>query len=87
MTLPITVQSEHTHLDNSPQYTRFATSVAAYGLKLRGDDQLADLSWDRLASIATSARGEDPFGYRSEFVELVRNVAALDIDTETEASR
>ena len=34
--------------------------------------------YDRIIEIATAARGADPFGYRSEFLSLVRLASALD---------
>ena len=34
--------------------------------------------YDRIIEIATAARGTDPFGYRSEFLSLVRLASALD---------
>ena len=37
-----------------------------------------DLAWDRISEIATASRGADPFGYRSEFLSLVRLAAAID---------
>ncbi len=60
-------------LKAAPEPVRFAVAVAAFGQKLRGDPWMsADLTWDRIADLAQSARGEDPFGQRAEFVQLVR---------------
>ena len=33
---------------------------------------------DKIMEIATAARGADPFGYRAEFLSLVRLASALD---------
>ena len=57
---------------------RFSVAVAAFGQKLRGTDQTAGLGYDRILEIATAARGADPFGYRAEFLQLVRLASALD---------
>jgi Ca-activated chloride channel family protein len=51
---------------------RFAAAVAAFGQKLRGGEYLEQWSWDDIAAIAAGARGDDPFGYRGEFLRLVR---------------
>ena len=39
---------------------------------LRGGKYSATLSYDDVLKIADGARGRDEFGYRSEFVQLVR---------------
>jgi len=51
---------------------RFATAVAAFGQKLRGDTQLEDYSYDDLIKLATNAKGKDENGYRAEFIQLMR---------------
>ena len=57
---------------------RFSVAVAAFGQKLRDADQTAKFGYDKIMEIATAARGADPFGYRSEFLSLVRLASALD---------
>jgi Ca-activated chloride channel family protein len=57
---------------------RFSVAVAAFGQKLRGTDAVADYGYDKIMEIATAARGADPFGYRAEFLSLVRLASALD---------
>lgn len=50
----------------------FATAVAAFGQLLRGDAPTKDFTYDDVIRLAQSNKGEDPFGYRSEFINLVR---------------
>ena len=57
---------------------RFSVAVAAFGQKLRGTDALAGYGYDRIMELAAAARGADPFGYRAEFLSLVRLASALD---------
>ena len=57
---------------------RFAASVAAFGQKLRGVPHLRDFSTAEIAKIAAAARGPDVYGYRGEFLALVRLAGALD---------
>ncbi|GAB3447212.1 VWA domain-containing protein [Massilia solisilvae] len=64
-------------LDAVPDEQRFAVAVAAFGQRLRGEPQLADYSYADIATLANSARGTDPDGYRAEFVRLVRMADAL----------
>lgn len=64
--------------DAAPEDVRFSIAVAAFGQKLRGTDQLASYDYEAIADIASAARGRDPFGYRSEFLQLVRLAKSLD---------
>jgi Ca-activated chloride channel family protein len=50
----------------------FATAVAAFAQKLRGNPDTRSLSDDEIIRQAQAATGDDPYGYRAEFVELVR---------------
>ncbi|WP_287104318.1 VWA domain-containing protein, partial [Brevundimonas sp.] len=61
-----------------PEATRWALAVAAFGQKLRNDPWMAaDYGWDQIVEQAQGARGDDPYGDRAEFVQLVR--AAKDL--------
>jgi len=61
-----------------PESTRWALAVAAFGQRLRGDPWMsADYGWDEILEQAQGARGEDPYGERAEFVQLVRAAAEL----------
>ncbi len=56
----------------------FAASVAAFGQKLRGGKYLEDFSYEDIAQLARQSRGNDPHGYRSEFMQLVNLANTLD---------
>lgn len=56
--------------DASPSF-RFFAAVAAFGQKLRQSPYLAETAWRDIAAWGQSAKGSDPQGYRSEFVQLV----------------
>jgi Ca-activated chloride channel family protein len=51
---------------------RFATAVAAFGEVLRGGRYTGSFGYDDVIALAQGARGGDPFGYRTEFINLVR---------------
>ena len=51
---------------------QFAAAGAAFGQKLRGGDYLGQFGYDAIARLAAGARGDDPGGYRGEFVSLVK---------------
>jgi Ca-activated chloride channel family protein len=57
---------------------RFAAAVAAFGQKLRGGEYLESWGYDEIAGLARDARGNDPFGYRSEFLQLIALAESLD---------
>jgi Ca-activated chloride channel homolog len=50
----------------------FSTAVAGFAQLLRGGAYTGALTYDDVIRQAQAARGEDRFGYRAEFVELVR---------------
>ena len=56
---------------------RFASSVAAFGMLLRGSQYAGDLSWSAAEEFAAGSLGEDPGGYRNEFLELIHRAGEL----------
>ena len=72
ITTPIDRAAEHARFDDAPLDARFATGVAAFGEILRGGRHTGQFGYDDVLRIAAAARGEDPYGYRSEFIQLVR---------------
>jgi Ca-activated chloride channel family protein len=62
--------------DKAPADLRFAAAVAAFGMILRGSDQMGEATLPLVAKIAGGALGRDESGYRSEFLDLVRRAEA-----------
>jgi Ca-activated chloride channel family protein len=56
---------------------RFAAAVAAYADLLRGGSQTNGFTWDQVEALARGARGEDTWGYRGEFLQLVAQARSL----------
>lgn len=77
ITTPVTSANEVASFDQASIDQRFSVAVAAFGQKLRDEDATAKFGYDKIMEIATAARGADPFGYRSEFLSLVRLASAL----------
>ncbi len=73
---PIDRRFEVGRFEDAPQDARFATGVAAFAELLRGGRYSGSMSYDDVLRVATAARGEDGFGYRSEFIQLVRAAKA-----------
>ena len=74
---PIERRDLQADLQNTSDTYRFSAAVAAFGQLLRGGEYIADLDYAGIVSLAQSARGNDPFGYRGEFLNLVRTADAL----------
>ncbi|MBK7116781.1 MAG: VWA domain-containing protein [Proteobacteria bacterium] len=54
------------------QDVQFSTAVAGFAQLLRGGRYTGGLSFEDVLREAQASRGEDPYGYRAEFVQLVR---------------
>ncbi|MBB3169584.1 vWA domain-containing protein [Simiduia aestuariiviva] len=52
--------------------TDFATAVAGFAQLLKGGKYTGDWSYDDALALAQASKGADPYGYRTEFVQLVR---------------
>jgi Ca-activated chloride channel family protein len=55
----------------------FAASIAGFGQLMRDDTHLGDWGWDDAIALANANRGTDPFGYRTEAVQLMRLAQSL----------
>lgn len=73
---PIGRGAEVARFEDAPADARFAVGVAAFAELLRGGKYRGKLDYDAVLRIANGARGDDPFGYRAEFVQLVRQAKA-----------
>jgi Ca-activated chloride channel family protein len=56
----------------------WASSVASFGMLLRGSAYSGDADWNTVRDTATRSIGADPFNYRNEFLDMVD--AAQEID-------
>ena len=72
---------EVARFEDAPVDARFAASVAAFGELLRGGRYTGTFGLDDVLKAATSARGDDPYGYRSEFLQLVRTAGNVTVMT------
>jgi Ca-activated chloride channel family protein len=51
---------------------RFSTAVASFAQLLRGSPYTGAIAYADIVREAQASKGDDPFGYRTEFVQLVR---------------
>nr|WP_244642412.1 VWA domain-containing protein [Phyllobacterium sp. 628] len=78
ITTPVTKANEVSDTASASSDVRFSTAVAAFGQKLRGTDAMANYSYADIGKLGIGSRGDDTFGYRSEFLSLVRLADALE---------
>ncbi len=70
MTRPIT-KADEKPFDSLSDDIRFANAVASFAQMLKGS-KFVPADYDAVIETANQARGKDEFGYRTEFVNLVR---------------
>jgi Ca-activated chloride channel family protein len=64
-------------LDDTSEAYRFAAAVAGLGQVLRGGKYTGDFAYSEVLALARGARGDDPFGYRGEFLQLTNLASSL----------
>ncbi|MEC5147335.1 von Willebrand factor type A domain-containing protein [Chitinophaga sp. 212800010-3] len=69
-------------IDEAPEDFRMAAAVAAFGQLLRHSEFKGNATYDQVLNWAGKARGNDPEGYRAEFIQLVKKAKLLDKDGE-----
>jgi Ca-activated chloride channel family protein len=85
ITRPVTVKDEiqscGPNEDCAPsaimQEVMFASAVAGFGQLLRGGDYLEKFNYENVINMAQMNKGKDEFGYRTEFINLVRLAKSL----------
>ena len=70
--MPVEASALLPSFDKAGDDFRFATAVAGFGQLLRGGTRTGSWNWDDVLQMATDSRGRDEYGYRSEFLSLVR---------------
>lgn len=56
---------------------KFATAIAGFGQLLAQDKYLNGWTWDQSIDLAIEGKGDDPFGYRTEAIQLMRLAKSL----------
>lgn len=74
---PIRRQQALSHWRETSDRFRFAAAVAGFGQLLRGGKYTGAFGYDQVQALARAARGDDPYGYRGEFLTLVGLAKAL----------
>jgi Ca-activated chloride channel family protein len=77
VTLPVTDANAVADVNAASADVRFSVAVAAFGQKLKGVTALQDYAYGSILGLAEAAKGNDPFGYRAEFLKLVQLAGGL----------
>jgi Ca-activated chloride channel homolog len=77
VTQPVTDTNAVADLTAAAEDVRFGIAVSAFGQKLRDEDATANFGWSDIEALAAGAKGTDAFGYRGEFLKMVRLAAGL----------
>ncbi|AUD59459.1 hypothetical protein AYJ58_08130 [Shewanella sp. Pdp11] len=78
LSYPIRLDQSVKQLEQASDDFRFAAAVAGLGQLLNGSHYLHQFDYAQLSQLARSALGDDPFGYRYEFVQLMETAAAIE---------
>ncbi len=63
--------------DNASSNLQFASAVAEFGMLLRDSEHKGKSSYDAVIERAERYKGKDEFGYRGEFIQLVKKAKLL----------
>eukprot|EP00903_Cladosiphon_okamuranus_P004456 g4454.t1 len=74
---PVLLADRLSEFERSSDNLRFSAAVAGFAQLLRNSDYAGELNYEDVLNIARNARGEDPNGYRSEFLSLVELAESL----------
>jgi Ca-activated chloride channel family protein len=77
ITTPVTEGNAVAAFEQASQDVRFSIAVAAFGQKLRGTDAVSTYTYGSILDLASGAKGNDVYGYRAEFLNLVRLAKSL----------
>ena len=64
--------------EQSDQEFQFAAAVAGFGMLLRESEHKGEWTYDAVEEVAKASLGDDEYGFRKEFVELVAMANSLD---------
>lgn len=75
--LELPVSDDDTEFGDTDEDTRFAAAVAGFGMKLRRSKFAGKWTMTDVLQVAKKSLGDDEFGFRAEFIDLVNKANAL----------
>ncbi len=77
------VKENQLSINASSDNFRFAAAVAEFGMLLRNSEFKSKASFNNVLTLARRSKGADEEGYRSEFIQLVKNAQLLTEEKKT----
>lgn len=74
---PLLLRDIAGNIEGTSAAYRFAAAVAGFGQLLRDNAALGAFDYDDVLALANAARDDDAFGYRAEFINLVKTAQVL----------
>lgn len=75
--IEVPVKDAKTKLQDTPKDFQFAAAVTGFGLMLRDSEHKGSLTWEQVRKLAIAGKGDDPLGYRGEFIQLIDKANGL----------
>ena len=72
------VEDNRLALGKTSDNYRFSAAVAGFAMLLRNSKFIGNATYAEMANLARNSKGEDWYGYRAEFIQLVEMAATLD---------
>ncbi len=66
-------------IENASDNFRFSAAVAEFGLLLRNSEYKQQGNYQQVITLARSSKGNDQYGYRAEFIQLVEAAASVSV--------
>lgn len=64
--------------DDTSENFQFSAAVAGAGMLMKDSKFKGSLTYNKIIELAEEAKGDDEFGYRSEFIEIIKAAKKLD---------
>ncbi|MGB3863761.1 MAG: VWA domain-containing protein, partial [Candidatus Aminicenantaceae bacterium] len=77
--LEIPLADKNIAIANASENFKFSAAVAEFGMLLRDSDFKGQSSYEDVLKLAQKGKGQDRYGYRTEFIKLVEMCQLLDI--------
>ena len=71
------VKNEPQALNTASENFMFSASVAQFGMLLRNSEFKGTANWHNTEAMAKGAKGDDENGYRSEFLQLIKQAELM----------
>lgn len=75
--IEVPVVDQERGMAEAPGDLKFAAAVAMTGLLLKDSAHKGSANWNRVRDLARSGKGQDPEGYRGEFLQLIEKAAGV----------